>query len=112
MRVIKAISILFTFFMSILYIYLVYDINLNSMEYEQIYHISPSAETWSKKNINNFLIKHYVLLGLFFFGLVINIISIFKKNYYLEKLCFISFILVNVFVLYSLLMYFGDGYGH
>jgi hypothetical protein len=112
MKAIKIISVLFTFFMILLYVYLVYDIHLNSGEYEQIYRISPSSEKWSNKSITNFLIKHYILLGLFFCGLIINIISFFKKKYYLEKICFIIFILLLTFLTYSLLMYFSDGYRH
>jgi hypothetical protein len=112
MKVIKFLSIIITISMAIIYISVIYDIHFNPSEYEQIYRIRGDAENWAERNITNFLIKHYIYVGLFVSGFVVNFISIYKNNKWLDKICFVIFSIIIFYLVYSPIMYFSDRYGH
>jgi len=112
MKLLKIVSILISFLLSLMFIDLVIDINSNPEVYKQIYRISASSDYWSKKSITNFLIEHYMNLFAFVVIMIFNIYSLIKRSKFLNIASIAFFILIVFWIVYHLFMYFTDGFGY
>lgn len=112
MKVIKYCTIIITFLLSILLAITLYDVSTYPNEYVNIYKIDINSENWSTKNISNYFLKESFILGITFIGFLISLASILMRSKVLDKLCLSIFIAIICYILYSLNMYFTDGYSH
>jgi hypothetical protein len=112
MKTIKIISIIVSGALCCMIIYFIRDIRLNMEEYAGIYRIDSASVYWSKQSMSNFLLEKYSYLMILVVILVTNIFGLVKSMKILDRICTFFFGLLTLWVIYHIVMYFSDGYGH
>lgn len=89
-----------------------FSINIDSSEYEMIYHISKDSSYWRFQSIENFKIWNVIQISLCSIYILLNIFFLIKEGKYIKYVLLAVESLVIILIILQILLWYGSGFDH